>query len=45
MENDLDFLEDFIGLHSPDVANAATIVAVIKDVFLRMNFNLKNCWE
>ena len=44
VNNDLDCHEDFIGLYSLDVANADTIVAVIKDVFLRMNFNLKNCW-
>ena len=42
--NNLDCHEDFIGLHSLDVnANVETIVVVIKDVILRMNFNLKNC--
>ena len=39
----LNCYEDFIGLHSLDVANADGIVAVIKDVILRNNLNLKNC--
>ena len=35
--------EEFIGLHALDVANANTIVKVIKDVLLRMNISLKRC--
>ena len=42
VDDNLDCQEDFIGLHSLDVVNADTIVAVIKDVILRMDFNLKN---
>ena len=37
------FLNLCRGLHSLDVANADGIVAVIKDVILRNNLNLKNC--
>ena len=32
VDNDLDCLKDFIGLHSFDVDNAATIVTVVKNV-------------
>ena len=45
VDDNLDCHEDFIGLHSLDVANTDTVVAVIKDVILRMNFNFKNCWD
>ena len=43
LDDNLDCYEDFIGLHSLDVAKADTVAAFIKDVILRMNFNLKNC--
>ena len=43
VDDNLDRYEDFIGLHSLDVVSVDNIVAVIKDVILRMNFNLKNC--
>ena len=43
VDDKLDCRKDFIRLYSLDVANAKTIVAVIKDVILRMNSNLKNC--
>ena len=35
--------EDFVGLHKVDKINADTLVAVIKDVVLRMNLDLHNC--
>ena len=35
--------EDFVGLHKVDKVNADTLVAVIKDVVLRMNLDLHNC--
>ena len=43
VDDNLDCHEDFIGLYSPHVTNANINVAVIKDVILCMNFNLKNC--
>ena len=43
MDDDLDCHDDFIRLHSPDVSKADASVAVIKDVILPMNLNLKNC--
>ena len=44
VDDNLYYHEDFIRLLSLDVANAEeVIVAVIKDVILQMNFNLKNC--
>ena len=43
VDDKLDCRKDFIRLYSLDIANAKTIVAVIKDVILRMNSNLKNC--
>ena len=43
VDDKLDCRKDFIRLYSLDAANAKTIVAVIKDVTLRMNSNLKNC--
>ena len=42
--SNMDCHKDFIGLHSLDVAiNGDIIVAVIKDVILQLNLNLKNC--
>ncbi|XP_057292603.1 zinc finger MYM-type protein 1-like [Hydractinia symbiolongicarpus] len=35
--------KEFIGLHSLEVTNADTIVAVIKDIWLSMNISLNKC--
>ena len=35
--------EEFIGLYSPDLTSAESIVATIKDVLLRMNLRIENC--
>ena len=43
LDDSLDCREDFIGLHSLDDADTDTIVAVVKDVILRMNLKLKKC--
>ena len=42
-DDSLDCREDFIWLHSLDDADTDTIVAVVKDVILRMNLKLKKC--
>ena len=43
MDDNLDCHDHFIRLHSLDVSNVDAIVAVIKDVILPINLNLKNC--
>ena len=43
MDDDLNSPEEFTGFHSLDIANADTIVKVIKDILLRMNISVSNC--
>ena len=43
VDSDFEPHEDFVGLHKVDKINADTLVAVIKDVVLRMNLDLHNC--
>ena len=40
VSDDFDVQEDFIGLSQVDKIDANTLVAVIKDVFLRLNISL-----
>lgn len=42
VDNNLDSNKDLIALHSLDIANPDTIVTVIKDVILWINFNSRN---
>eukprot|EP00731_Ephydatia_muelleri_P025509 Em0017g592a len=43
VDSDFEPHKDFVGLHKVDKINADTLVAVIKDVVLRMNLDLHNC--
>ena len=43
VDGTLDAHEDFVGLHKVDKINADILVAVIKDVILRLNLDLHNC--
>ena len=43
VDSDFEPHEDFVGLNKVDKINADTLVAVIKDVVLRMNLDLHNC--
>ena len=43
VDDNLDPHEDFIGLHLTASTNASSILAIIKDVLLRMNVSLSNC--
>ena len=43
VDSDLKPHEDFVGLHKVDKINADTLVAVLKDVVLRMNLDMHNC--
>lgn len=40
---ELEAHEDFVGLHKVDKINADTLVAVVKDVILRLNLDLHHC--
>ena len=42
VDDNLDPHEDFIGLHTTASTNASSILAIIKDVLLRMNVSLSN---
>jgi len=43
VDDELNPHEEFIGLHSVLIANADSIVKVIKDILLRMNMSLSKC--
>jgi hypothetical protein len=43
VDGNLDVHEDFIGLHATPSIDADTLIAIIRDVLLRLNLKLENC--
>ncbi len=43
VDDDLEPHEEFLGIHQTDSIDANTLVAIVKDILIRFNLDMKNC--